>query len=250
MADLSFNVREATTAPSKVTLLKWSPNHQLLALVFETLPLTLYRLPWERVWGCRMESAPRALCWSPSGAFLLVGMEDGSLVALDKETGVVLFRDRLTVSVGINNVGPTDVGSTTSAIVSLTWCPFDKKQDPNEFEMDLALFQAFPPIPTEFPKNTTDPVAILEDVVKQTTFPSRPSKEDENWENGVVSVGFDNGSVSLLLSGRVALAQIPSGRESNPLDQNVIICQVRRLSSFSNLLSIRRRSCEIFVRWS
>lgn len=89
---------------SKVMLSSWSPKHELLAVVFMDKPMSLYRLNWERLWTVSPDTVPSgisisALCWSPDGLLLTVGLSSGSIVLLNVENASVVHRYAQTSSV-------------------------------------------------------------------------------------------------------------------------------------------------------
>jgi hypothetical protein len=111
-----------------ISLAAWSPNQDLLALVFIPASVVILRLSWQLVGAWRppddhQEShitSITALCWSPRGSNLLLGQADGTLRLLSVET-----METMTIHRAADDPEQTDYGGWTH----LLWHPLPKYTD-------------------------------------------------------------------------------------------------------------------------
>ena len=195
-----FSVYATKATTSRVQLLRWSPIHELIAVIFEDAPLTLYRLPWKRVWSSHTALQPTALCWSPDGRSLLVGYEDGSVQCLSKETGVVEF------TVKVDMAGNTE----DREIVCMDWTTRDVDGMTRPLDASHNRQNLVPEVTSSLSKRPTDAASVYRefDKLSATSTGPLPSAPPSSYHGTILSVGHRNGEVTLFLEANVAIAQV------------------------------------------
>ena len=194
-----FSVYATKATTSRVLLLCWSPIHELVAVVFEDAPLTLYRLPWKRVWSSHTTLQPTALCWSPDGRSLLVGYEDGSVQCLSKETGVAEFTLKVDTAGNADDHGIVCMDWTTSDVDGMTQPSDDASHDRQNL---------VPEVTSALSKRPTDAAAVYREFDKlyATSTGPVPSAPPSAYHGTILSVGHHNGDVTLFLEANVPIA--------------------------------------------
>jgi anaphase-promoting complex subunit 4 len=78
--DLAYKLRSEKSANNEITLMKWSPKLDVIALAFADKSVALNRLSWQRVWTHPPSDASiTSLSWRPDGKLLGVGYSNGRL---------------------------------------------------------------------------------------------------------------------------------------------------------------------------
>ena len=93
----SFTLHGDKAVMSEVRLASWSPVNDLLAVVFDDGPLTLYRLSWQRLWMATPDRTVACLCWRPDGGVLAAGTADGFVTLYRVEDGSVVHKEKVVI---------------------------------------------------------------------------------------------------------------------------------------------------------
>lgn len=222
----AFGVYATKATSNRVTLLKWSPIHKLVALVFEDVPLTLYRLPWKRVWSCHTTLPPKALCWSPNGEVLVVGFGDGSIQGLSKETGIGLFT--LSVMAGRSIRG----GDGDDGVECMTWrkrASHDGKEGGSEMTKEDSVL-LFSDVPAVAANQYTSSEAIYKEFEKLTMAPEcEKESEMDVKDERLLCVGRKSGWVTLFIGTRVPIAEFNAFKMSDANERTARLLEVNRI---------------------
>ena len=212
-----FAICAAKATPCRVTHLQWSPTAQdLVAVAFEEEPLTLYRLPWKRVWSCRGPAPVTALCWSPDGKWLAVGLKDGSVRCLVEETGALhhSFQHESQNDVPEGRAPPEQ-------IVCLNWTHRGGKRGASEGKCEAKDASVFLEVPTEVQKQPMDVSDVYKEfdhlnAITMTAVPKTIEAEKET--EGILTVANQTGIVSCYVSAKVPMAEFdPSALVESPV---------------------------------
>lgn len=186
----SAHVNKAT---NNVQKLEWSPVNDLVAVVFEDPTVTLYRLPWQRVWTHSTEISPSALKWSPDGDQLAVGLVNGVITTLSKENGTVI----------------STIKDNSRPIVAFDWIRIVESHspDPRSFQnLTPELNQLFEEVSAQLPTQPTSVVRFYKELSTSLEEP-RFSPDSEMQFPSLLITARGGGAVSCYLQGRVPILQ-------------------------------------------
>eukprot|EP00210_Caulerpa_lentillifera_P000255 g248.t1 len=213
-------------ATNNVQKLKWSPVNDLVAVIFDEPSVTLYRLPWQRVWTHMTDISPVSLCWSPDGNRLAVGFENGVITILAKEDGSIVWT----------------IKDNSNPVLTFDWVDVDDDQSPNlqRFQNPASqLKKLFNEVPTEVP---TQPMSVIAFYKKLSATPMEhwnvPEADEEH--PSVLIAARRAGSVCCYLQGRVLVLKFNSSTLlNNPNKEEISIDEVSITNDLSAILVLQ-----------
>lgn len=172
---------EERSLTTELTLMKWSPKMDLLAVANKKGEVGLHRITWQRVWLLTPQDEAgevSSMAWRPDGKLLAVTYENSrQLHLIDIENKSILHKKDLNLD---------------NKVTCMSWLPLDSRQssDPDSTNLNTKFTTSptgkyLPPLPS-----------------LNRGFSQEPDRKDFLFQNlDMLLLGYDDGQVSIFVFG-------------------------------------------------